>query len=250
MRTLKFPKLIIFFLLSPVFAQADTAQMMKDLVKMRAELETMNREMESLQKEKQNELELWTNKKLELEASVQKEHLRKLQLDEKISRLAQRVKSERKANPEAKTLFLTWLDKAHVWVNESLPYRKAQRLAVLASLNERGNRSLESYEVLSSELWMFYESELKMATDNEFRIVEVEIDEVPKKAEVARLGLYAMFSRTPDGVLRQSIFENGRWITSVLEAGRESDVVRLLTNMKAKKETGFYQLPLASKEVL
>jgi hypothetical protein len=216
--------------------------MMNQLVSLRSDLETSNRELEADLKQKQAELDLWTQKKLELEGQVQKESLRKMQIDEKISRLESRVKREGKMNPKALPTFNQWLAKAHDWVQSSLPFRTEQRLAALDALKERAARGHESLESLTSELWLFLESEMKMASDNEFRLTEVG----GGKAEVARLGFFALFAKTPDGKVQKAQLHDGKWAMSTLSGSDQDNALRLINNMKSKKDSGLYQLPLES----
>ncbi len=236
--------LIFIFIssLTPTVALADIPALMNKLVALRADLETANREMESELKILQADLELWTTKRLELEGQMQKESLRKLQLDEKVQRLANRVKIESKVNPQAKVELKRWLTEAEAWVESSLPFRKSARLEVIQNLRERADRGLESPEILSAELWQFYESDMKLASDNEYRITDfADIG----KAEVARLGLYTLFAKSADGAVRQAVFENGQWAMRDLSDDNKANAERLLNNMKGKRDSGLYNLPPA-----
>lgn len=234
-------KVLCFALLLPATtAQADIPAMMTKIVNLRSDLESSNRELESELKTRQAELDLWLQKRLELEGSLQKETLRKLQLDEKVKRLASRVRVESKSDPKAHAALLQWLSQAESWVKSSLPFRRGPRGEVVQSLRERAERRLESPEVLSSELWQFYESEMKLALDNEYRIVEVED---VGKAEVARLGLYTLFAKATDGTIKQAVFEKGAWSMKMVEDKSEAE--RLLQNLKAKREQGLYTIPTA-----
>jgi predicted RNase H-like nuclease (RuvC/YqgF family) len=227
-------------LTTPSAFAADVPALMNQLVGLRAELETANRELETDLKQKQSELDLWTQKKLELEGQVQKESMRKMQLDEKIARLEARVRREGKQNPQALPQFNKWLEQAQSWVESSLPFRHEQRLATLHTLKERAARGLESLEGLTSELWLFLETEMKMAGDNEFRIT----DAPGGKAEVARLGFFAMITKTSDDKLQRAVFRDGKWTMDTLSGSDRESAVRLISNMKSKKDSGLYQLPL------
>lgn len=238
-------------LLTPL-ASADVPALMNKIVQLRSELESSNRELEAELKSRQAELDLWQQKRLELEGQMQKESLRTLQLDEKVKRLASRVKSDAKADPTGTSALNTWLDQAENWVRSSLPYRRGPRGEIIQSLRERLKRGLESPEILSAELWQFYDSEMKMALDNEYRITEVED---VGKAEVARLGLYTLFAKSAEGSIRQAVMENGRWSMKPVDSTTESDAERLLQNLKSKKDQGLYSIPAAqsiqvSKETL
>lgn len=226
-------------------AHADVSGLMKNLVGLRSDLEMLNREIESIQKEKQSELDLWNQKKLELEAALQKETLRQLQLTEKTDRLASRVKSQSKADPEAKRDLLRWIEQARTWVSTSLPFRRAHRLETVGALEEKVKLGLESLESISAELWAFYETELKMAADNEFRLLDIaEGNDAPKKYEVVRLGFFTMFQRDAEGSVHQYVLKNDEWVKRPVSEAQQPEINRLFGNMKAKKDSGLYSISL------
>jgi len=238
-------KHLILFLIGTanLNAAAGVPELMKGLVDIRADLETLNREIESAQKEHQAELDLWLQKKLELESSLQREQLRRLQLSEKTNRLALRVKSDSKTNPQAKNRLLAWIAEGRKWVDASLPFRREHRLETLNALQQRAERGLESIESLAAELWLFYEGEFKMAGENEFKIID--------NKEVVRLGWAAMYSRDAQEQIHQAIFADGEWISQPAPDANREDLRRLFQNMKAKKKSGLYNLSLAAaKDVL
>jgi hypothetical protein len=235
--------LLVILCAATSLAYADVPSLMKNLVSLRSDLEMLNREIESVQKEKQSELDLWNQKKLELEAALQKETLRQLQLSEKTERLASRVKSQSKTDPEARRDLLKWIEQARTWVASSLPFRRAHRLESVGALEEKVNGGLESLESISAELWAFYDSELKMAADNEFRLLDIaEGEQSPIKFEVVRLGLFAMFQRDAAGVVHQHVLKDDQWTKRPVSDSQRSEINRLFGNMKAKKDSGLYNI--------
>lgn len=223
---------------------ADVPSLMKKIVDLRAELESMSRETDSIYKEKQGELDLWTSKRTELQANLQKETLRQLHLTEKNTRLAERVKLSDKADPKGKTLLLSWLEEARLWVHHSLPFRQTQRLETLAELKGRTERGLESLEALSAELWQFYETEMKLAADNEYRLLD--------GMEVARVGFFALYTRDALGTIKKAKRTNGTtWdLMAIDDATERASTEKLIDNLKAKKDSGLYTLPFSRSESL
>jgi hypothetical protein len=230
--------------MAPRVLAGDISTLMKQLVDFRGELETLSLEVDQVAKERQAQVDLWNQKKTELQSALQKEQFRRLQITEKTKALASRIKIHEQGDPKSQGLLVKWIKRAETWVENSLPYRREIRLKTLAELKRRGQLGLESQESLVAELWRFFESELKMSGDNEFRIVDVQTSSGLRKAEVARLGLYSMYAAFPDGQVKQATVRDKVWSLHDLEGEERANALRLLTNLKAKRESGLYRLPI------
>ncbi|MGE4131143.1 MAG: DUF3450 family protein [Bdellovibrionales bacterium] len=242
--------LIGALLITPPAWADDVHNMTARLVGMRAELDSESRAAENELKEKQAELDLWLQKKMELESSVQKETLRGLQLQQKTVLLSQKVKRESSENPKERVELKAALQKVMKYVEVSLPYRQSERMSSLKRIEERLESGLESSETLAADLWMFLESEIKMAGDNEFRITEIATPRGVESAEVVRLGNFTMFALTPTHqVYRAEHLESGWSMQEVTAKSDQDEIRRLIGNVKSKKKSGLYALPLP-KETL
>lgn len=232
-------------LLLPMTGRADPQDLAGRIVHLRSELEGMSREMESEQREGQSALDLWVQKKAELQAALQKEKLRRLQLEEKIKRVSERVRIEGRRDPAARAYLKAWLDEARAWVQNSLPFRREIRLATLDDLSARAAGGLESPEVLVAELWQFYEAEMRMAGDNEYRIMDLPLALAGRKGEVVRLGMFALYARLPNGQITRAVRDSdGRWaMAAVPTSGPPAESAdRLFANFKNKRDSGLYYL--------
>jgi hypothetical protein len=234
-------------LLPPVVG-AEVSSATSQVVALRAQLETLSREVEALSKERQAEVDLWTQKRMELEGSLQKERLRGMQLDEKILRNSARIRNENRGKTVIQGPLLKWIEVAEKRVKSSLPVRRVERLAALEQLRERALAGVESHEVLAGELWQTLETELKMASSHEYRIESLFLDGSggeATKAELARIGINAAFAATPDGRVFSARMNRGNWAWLPIEKAEElGEAKRLIGNFKKKKDSGLYQLNL------
>jgi hypothetical protein len=232
-------------------ARADSWEsLVQRLTQTRAELESLNREADSLQREKQAELDQWTQRKSDMEAQLQREKLRRMQIAEKMKRLESRLKVSGKTDPQAQKRLLAWIAQYEKAVKSSIPFNQDQRLQSLDRLKERVERQHEAMEFVLADFWSFVEGELKLAQTNEYRIVDVEFAGQKKKCEVARLGLLALFVVTPDGkTLRaQKTVDGWKW-QDISSPAEQSSVLTLVQNLKNKNESGLYQLPMSDEQM-
>jgi len=229
-------------------ARAEVSSLTSQLVALRAQLETLSREVETLSKERQAEVDLWTQKRMELEGSLHKERLRAMQLDEKISRNSARIRNENRGKTVVQGPLLKWIEATEKRVESSLPVRREERLAALEQLRERTLAGVESHEVLAGELWQTLEAELKMASSHEYRIESLFLDGPggeSMKAELARIGINAAYAATPDGRVFSARVIKDNWAWLPLEKAEElGEAKRLIGNLKKKKDSGLYHLNL------
>jgi hypothetical protein len=240
-------KILIALFMMNNLAFAETPKILSDLVSLRSEIEILSSELETSQKEKQTELDMWMQKRLEIESNLQKEKMRHVQIAEKMLRYSSLTKAHEKVEPQGKSQLLGAIREAKTWVDASLPFSKEQRKARLESLESRLESGMESPEILGAELWAFYESEIKLGTQNEFRIIDFDFPQGREKVEAVRLGLYAMFIRQVDGEMKRIVKGENAWVTNALSRKQEQEVVRLMEDLKQKRKSGVYFLPLSER---
>jgi len=234
-----------------VGAQADSwDSLISRLTQTRVELESLSKEADSVQREKQADLDQWSQRKIEADAQVQRERLRKMQLTEKLKRLEGRVRAGTKPDPQAQKKLSTWLAQYESWVPTTIPFHHDARLNTLRRLKERVEKNHEPMEFVMSDFWAFVESEMKLAQTNEYQVVDVTLAGQSKKCEVARLGLMSLFVVTPDGKVLKAYRELEQWKWKDVDTASEQDsVINLVRNLKNKNDSGIYELPM-EKEVM
>jgi hypothetical protein len=224
--------------------------LIEKLTQTRGEVEMLSKELDSLQREKQSELEQWTQRKTDLEAQVQKEQLRSLQINEKLKRLETRVKLQGKADPQAQKKLLAWIDRYDQWILSSIPFLQESRKEILKSLKSRTQKAQEPVEFILADFWAFVDSEMKLAQTNEYKIVDIQMGAKLKKCEVARLGLQSLFVVTPDKKILKAIKESAGWAWKNIDSAEDQSAILLLVhNLKNKNGSGYYHLPVESIQV-
>ncbi len=242
------PNLSIVLGLNFCFLQAQSSSwenLVNQLTKTRSEIEVLSQELESVQKEKQSELDQLSMRKADIDAQVEKEKLRKLQINEKLKRLEGRVRIIAKSDPKAQQMLQAWITDFEVFVNKSIPFEREARLKNLEGLKIRLQRNHEPNEYVMADLWNFVENEFKLSKTNEYQIVTLDLRGQKRKCEVARLGLTALFAVTPDGKIHHAKKNKNEWQWTDVQTSAEQDsILSLVKNLKDKNSTQVYQLPI------
>lgn len=240
--------LIIIILLQMSFA-SQWEKMVDQITKMRIEIEVLSKQVDTSAKKENANIDLWSQKKTELEAQLAREQMREKQIHEKIKRLETRVKMDPKMDIHGKKKILNWLSAYETTLAGSAPFHIEKRLETLKSLRQRLDIGHESQEFILADFWLFLESEMKLSQTNDYRIVDVTINGQRKKCEVARLGLQSLFVVTPTGQVLQAVNNGKQWIWVDIEATEsKNSVLSLVKNLKNKNTSGYYLLPLSAPQ--
>ncbi len=225
---------------------AAPGEMAKRLVELRSEVEEAgNAYEESLQKRK-SALEPMQMRHSELEAQVAKEELRRSQLQEKLKVAGGKRGTSASKSEEWKQLE-GWAGKIRALVENSVPFRKKERLEKVKVLEERIRLKRESPVTVASDLWNATEKEIQLTKDVEYRMARLPVPNGSggeTEVEIARLGMAHLLYRGPGGMAGFSSRRNGKWELVAARNGAESEAVdRLVSRLKAKSANGWYEIP-------
>lgn len=220
-------------------------KMVDQITKTRAEIEVLAKQTDAVSKKEQADIDMWSQKKTELENQLSREKMRGGQISEKLKRLEARIKVDPKTDPAGKKKLLEWISSYESTVAGTIPFHVEKRMATLKDLRSRVEAGHEAHEFVLADFWAFLESEMKLSQSNDYRIVDVTIDGQDKKCEVARLGLQALFVVTPNGQVLRASNNGTKWSWIDVNAGEQKDsVLTLVKNLKNKNTSGYYLLPI------
>lgn len=237
------------FILAIFFAtqgQGEPSDLIKNLVQMRSEIEVMGKDVDMAQKEKQAQLDFWLQKRQELQNSIQKEELRSLQVQERERRLNRKMGAVSGDAGPVRAEFKQEIEAAKEWLKTSIPFAKEERTSRLQVIEERFNKGLDPLESLAADLWSFYETELKYGGQNEFRIMDVKSGEKTERAEIVRLGLFAMYVKPLNAAPVEYVQKDGEWLAQAVNPNSQSEVLRLIANFREKNRAGVYSIPMVT----
>lgn len=235
----------VLTLIIPFCFAGSWEKMVDQITKTRAEIETLARQTDASSKKEQADIDLWSQKKTELESQLSREKMRGGQIGEKLKRLEARIKVDPKKDPAGKKKLLDWISAYEGTVAATIPFHIDKRVGTLKDLRARVEAGHEAQEFLLADFWGFLESEMKLSQSNDYRIVDVPINGVTKKCEVARLGLQALFVVTPTGQVLRAANNGAQWSWLDVNASEQKEsVLTLVKNLKNKNSSGYYLLPI------
>lgn len=224
-------------------AWADAARVLD----LRQEVEKLANELEAQKKEQQAVLDVYLQRRQELQALILREKFRADQLATQKSKLSQALKEkslDAQGSPKAPAWFAPLLARLQDEIDRGLPLgERADDIGRIRTTLAQGKTTVESSLV---QTWFVLEGALKRRTSSEFLLTPLRVGGVTAPAEVVRLGDLLAYVRTADGVYgmvsRPEL--NAPWELKKFEGSKEAEQVeRLLSQFKQNQKTGLYHLP-------
>jgi hypothetical protein len=216
------------------------------LAQMRGEVESLSDELNAKKSDVQEQLRSLSRQKAELELEVQREDTRLDKLRQAVSQKRSEVASETQANAALAPAFTKNLGVVRAYVETSLPFRVKERLSELDKIEEQSKSGLLPPQRALNRLWGFVEDELRMTRESGLFSQPVMVEGKEQLADVVRIGMVALYYRTPSDEFGMSSHENGAWaFHPVTDADRRKQVRELFDTFKKQIRVGYFELPNA-----
>jgi len=232
---------IIFGLLlsGSVFAQVD------EVLALRQEVEALATQVESTQKENQAKLDVYLQRRQELEAQLLRERFRAQQFGEQRRRLADKLRAlnlDPQGSLKAPAWFTPLVQELRAELRSGLPLaEESDELAKLLGLMAQGKTTLETGLI---QVWFQLEAALKKRQGAEYLMTVIERAGKSVPAELVRLGDLMAFVRTASGEygLYRRTPQGWQW-QDLKDTAEQTQVDKLLSQFKQNQKSGLYQLP-------
>ncbi|MBH25527.1 MAG: hypothetical protein CMH57_13975 [Myxococcales bacterium] len=224
----------------------DPAELAKDLSRLRSEVEALNSDIELERDSMRSRLRALSAQKADLELELQRENLRMRQLEDartkRETRIASTSSSEDLLKPSVSKIAAALKER----VEAGLPFKTEERLADLERIEEQLERGLIKPSDALSRLWSRYEDELRLTRENGLYKQVVVVDGEEVLADVARLGMVAMYFKTPTGGYGRMVREGAGWVAKPYTRPENAEQVAALFDAFQKNiRVGFFTLPNA-----
>ena len=237
--------LLALALFSPVSLGADVGDSRaSELAKLRREVETLSSEVVLEKEDLRARLKAIEAQKLEIEVQIRREELRLAQVEGEAETRRAELAAHTESSGTLKPALTDAIAAIRGTVAAGLPFRLADRLAELDALQDQLDRGLVTPEAAVARLWAFTEDEMRMSRENGMDRQVVPLPDGEVLADVARLGMVALYFRTPSGVTGAATKTGETWTWRVFESRDDSKAVELLfEKLHHGVRTGAFTLP-------
>lgn len=234
--------LVALTLASPV------EEMSQQVIEERQAVEVLNEKYKTEKEKVYNDLKSIGARKAELDTNIQSDELQLRQLQGKVQKLKQDIKKEGALSEDMTPLFQAQAKELKAYVEGSIPFKKADRLEAISSLETRLHKGQMSSVRALIELWSLIQDEKRMAKESVLEKQVVAIDGKDTLVHVARLGMMAMYFSTEKDRYGEYYQDQGKWQYRLLDNEKEIGQVRdLILSLKKQVKTGYFLVPSVRK---
>lgn len=213
------------------------------LAALRADVETISSELELEKDELTGRLRAIEAQKVDLEVQIRREDMRMERLiAEEISQqaLLEEAEGADMLTPVVEEGIQTYRD--HIRLG--LPFKHSARLDALADLESRLQERTLTTEQVAARLWAFAEDERRLSRENTLDRQVIELEDGEVLVDVARLGMVAMYYRTPEGAYGQATRQGDGWTWEAIgDSGEIEQLAGLFDALSRGIHVGWFTLP-------
>lgn len=215
-----------------------------ELAKLRREVETLSSEVTLRKEDLRGRLKAIEAQNLEIDVQIRREALRLAQLEGEAEARRVELASHASVSKDLVPALLTSIAAIRAAVEAGLPFRVADRLGELDTLRQQLESGLLAPEAAAARLWAFTEDELRLTRENGLDRQTVPLASGEVLADVARLGMVALYFRTEGGVVGAAFRNHDQWTWREFSSRDDQVAIEgLFAKMKHGVRTGAFHLP-------
>lgn len=237
--------LTVGFFSADVRAQS-AEELAEELAAIRADVETLSESLARLKSETKDEIRGLSRQKSDLQIELDREDVRIAKLKSTLAGKRERRIAMASDGKDLGPTIEAALVSARLYIQSSLPFRKADRLAEIDKIERQVQGEVLSNPRALSRLWGFMEDEFRMTKESAAFQQTIEFRGSEQLVDVVRVGMVMMFIATRDGAYGVSQNVDGAW--SFVEASdrdAERAIASLFASFKKQIRVGFFTLPNA-----
>lgn len=237
---------VVMGLLVSLAAQAqssDVTARAARLAELRQEVETLSNALELDKDELRGRLNAVEAQTVDLEVQIRREELRleRLLAEEEQQRALLASTGE---VDEISPVVLDGIRQLKVHVTEGLPFNTEARLQALAELEQKLQAQEIRPEQAGARLWAFAEDERRLTRENALGRQVIALQDTDVLVDIARIGMVALYFKTPDGTYGQATQTSDGWSwTPIEDAAAAAEVSMLFSALSQGIRVGEFTLP-------
>lgn len=236
---------VVFLAAGSAFAaKEDISELAQSLADLRTEVEELSGDVETKKSSIQSRVRSIQSQKAEVEMQIQKEEMRLERLRQQMDKHKQRVEQQKSLQQDLQPTVVASIDVIRGKVKRGLPFKKSERLNELDELESQMKDGTISPQKATSRLWTFVEDELRLARENGLYRQVVAVDGEETLADVARVGMIAIYYKTEKGRVGMAVETDSGWEWRAVDGEKETRKIReLFEQFKKNIRVGYFTLP-------
>ncbi|MDR9500000.1 MAG: DUF3450 family protein, partial [Hydrogenovibrio sp.] len=214
------------------------------LIELRSQVEKLNNEINFLKDEHKQEMNYLWSQKNDAQAQLERNKQTITKLEAQLAKKIEENKQKGQDSEALKPAFMAEADKVIEYINGSIPFKRAQRLADVKEVKSQVNENLISTQRGFNKLWALMEDEIRLTRENGLyqQSILIEGEQNKKLVDVVRLGMMNIYFSTPEGEYGQLVNQN---FVVVDNDDKRDQIAMLFESMNKQVRTGLFTLPMS-----
>jgi hypothetical protein len=229
---------------SALAAGGDFSKLAERLADLRSEVDELTSEVETKKNRLQSRLRSIQRQKADIERKIEKEKMRVERLRKSLKEHREQVEADREAAEQLQPAVVRSIDRVRESVESGPPFKKSKRRKQLDDLEKQMKEGMRAPQKTASRLWQFVEDELRLGRENGTYSQVIRLDGEEVLAEVARLGMVALYFETDQGRVgvAERTEDGWSWRTVESDQGREQ-IEKLFESFQKNIRVGYFEVP-------
>ncbi len=224
-------------------ADPDLRAQAEQLATLRGEVEALADELALTKDTLRSDLRGLQAESADLEARIRREEQRLASLRLETERLQSATREAKDASAVLIPTLHEAMDGIDARIAAGLPFRVEERRAEVRTLRKQLDDGMLPPSTVASRLWTLMEDELQLTRENGLYQQIVPLGDSEVLAEVARLGMVALYYRTDAGEVGKASRAGGTWRFVAFTDPAEQQVTQeLFVSLRKQIRTGWFQL--------
>lgn len=232
------------FLLSNPVQGSDLSDQAEKIANLRAEVARLTEEVSTREEAHRMRLRSLETQRADLELQIRRAEAQRVALEEALAELE--AETVAPVDDEAlRNSLVSVAPKLRATIEQGLPFRAGERLADFDALVTKISKSEVDPGQGAARLWAWVEDERRLSRENGMDRQVIELNGREVMVDVARLGMVALFYRTPTGEIGRATREEGAdwsW-TKITDRDSQAEVSALFSALTRGVRTGWFDLP-------
>jgi len=231
-------------LYSGIVIADDFDNLAQNLVKIRAEVESLQSQLDLDKQEHKNQLSSLSSQLTDLEVEKRRKSLVVEELRNKVRKLEERLNAENPDQAEIGAVLRTTLSRLQQHVGNGLPFKSAERLAMLTDLETQLISGATDPRKIATKMWALIEDEVRLAKENGLYQQTITLNDEKRLADVAKVGMMFLYFKTRDDQIGFASHQGGTWRYLVVnDPVSQQQIESLFDTLKKQVRQGFFELP-------
>ncbi len=246
--TIFFYMLLVSILPANALAADEEAvdKLVENIITVRGEVEDLENQLKQRKDEHAGRMSSLAREEGQLSAERERQELRLKKMQQQLLRQQENIGEIDSTSESVRPILVGAIASVRTYVESSLPFKKADRLAALDELEVNLETGVLEPSRAANQLWTFMADEIRLTGEVGLYRQPITVDGKNKLADVARVGMMNLYFRTEDDQVGYWVPEQKDDGFRYVDGASRAAILELMSSLRKNVRVGYFALPTPS----